>query len=193
MACGQSRQEARNRIDCLQIVNTEHKRRKRQLAGVAAKQGGAQRKTDAAVARTGAVGQVRAQARGGDTSPSLRVRGLPGGACGPLALPLTPCVLSSQPQAAAPWPEAWRSHRELSCGGLNLGLSCFLNAAVQALLPVWYKTYSERATPTPLARLVLEQMDRLVHGGWMALRAAHRRRCGPTSVNSIHPRQRRRA
>ena len=61
---------------------------------------------------------------------SLLVRGLPGGACGLLAPPLTPCVLSSQPQAAAPWPEAWRSHEEQSCGAANLGLSCFLNAAV---------------------------------------------------------------
>ena len=34
-------------------------------------------------------------------------------------------------------PEAWRAYREASCGALNLGLSCFVNAAVQALVPVW--------------------------------------------------------
>ena len=63
-------------------------------------------------------------------------------------------------QAAAPWPEAWRAYREQCCGALNLGCSCFLNAAVQALLPVWYNTYGERATPTqPLAKLAAEQMD----------------------------------
>ena len=64
-----------------------------------------------------------------------------------------------------PWPEAWRAYREQSCGALNLGYSCFLNAAVQALLPVWYNTYGERATPEqPQARLAAEQMERLAHG-----------------------------
>ena len=131
---------------------------------------------------------MRAQAREGDTSPSLRVRGLPGDVCGLLAPPLTPCVLPSQPQAATPWPESWRSHRKLSCGALNLGLSCFLNAAVQALLPVWNNAYSERATPTgPLAKLAVEHVGRMRYGGWKALRAAHRRHRGPIEVDNIRP------
>ena len=44
-------------------------------------------------------------------------------------------MLLTRGQAAAPWPEAWRAYKEQSCGALNLGYSCFLNAAVQALLP----------------------------------------------------------
>ena len=46
-----------------------------------------------------------------------------------------------------------------------MGASCFLNAALRALVPVWYDTYGERDTPAaPLAKLVVEQMERLVHG-----------------------------
>ena len=76
-------------------------------------------------------------------------------------------------QAAAPWPEAWRAYREQCCGALNLGCSCFLNAAVQALLPVWYNTYGERATPAqPLAKLAAEQMDLPVAPGIRTARHA---------------------
>ena len=88
----------------------------------------------------------------------------PGGAC-VCVFSLTPCALLSRLQAGAPWPEAWRSYREASCGAVNLGRSCFLNAALQALVPVWYNTYGVRDTPAaPLAKLAVEQMERLVHG-----------------------------
>ena len=46
-----------------------------------------------------------------------------------------------------------------------MGDSCFLNAVLQALVPVWCNTYGERDTPAaPLAKLAVEQMERLVHG-----------------------------
>ena len=93
-----------------------------------------------------------------------------------LALSLTPCVLLFPSQAGAPWPEAWRSYREASCGAVNLGASCFLNAALQALVPVWYSTYGVCATPAaPLAKLAVAQMDP-AGSGCRAPPHRHRRR-----------------
>lgn len=48
---------------------------------------------------------------------------------------------------------------------MNLGVSCFLNAAVQALVPVWFNTYGDNAAPaTRLGQLLVHQLEHAVHG-----------------------------
>jgi len=64
-----------------------------------------------------------------------------------------------------PWPAEWRTYKEQSCGLVNLGVSCFLNAAVQALVPVWFNTYGDNAAPaTRLGQLLVHQLEHAVHG-----------------------------
>jgi hypothetical protein len=69
------------------------------------------------------------------------------------------------PQVPLPWPAEWRTYKEQSCGLVNLGVSCFLNAAVQVLVPVWFNTYGDNAAPTTrLGQLLVHQLEHAVLG-----------------------------